>query len=228
VCTAAVLHQADGIRAVTPEVTVPRGTRVTCSSARIHESGDLDLARIRRIHRIPTTDAARISVDLGAVCTFERYEKAMDDLLGRGVLTWEVMLDVLLSHAERGRNGVGALRALLVDRYCDEVSDSALERAFERLWRRSGLPAPTPQHNIFDAQGFIARVDFSYPELKIAIELDSRKHHLHGAAFEADPRKRNRLKLAGWLVLEYTWRMVMDHPQTIIREIRQAIGDATV
>ena len=34
------------------------------------------------------------------------------------------------------------------------------------------MPAPRAQHRIFDEDGFIARVDFAYPDLKIAIEYD--------------------------------------------------------
>lgn len=222
--SAAVLHEVRGFRPGRAEVTVERGRRARATSARVHESGDIDLIRPWRIDGIPTTDAARLSVDLGSVCPFEQYELGIDDLLGRKALTWDLMLDALMAHAERGRNGVGALRALLVERYGEEVSDSALERAFMRLWRRSTLPEPTSQHEIFDEVGFIARVDYAYPERRIAIELDSKKFHLTGVAFEEDPRKRNRLKLAGWLVLEFTWRMIIEQPMTVLRQIERALA----
>lgn len=44
------------------------------------------------------------------------------------------------------------------------------------LLRRAGLPASVAQFRVFDADGFLARVDFAYPELKIAITYDGLWH----------------------------------------------------
>lgn len=221
--TAAVLHGVAGFRPGRPEITIPRRTRGMSVQARVHQSRDLHLTTPTWRDGIPVTDTARLAVDLGSVVPFERYELAMDDMIGAKLLTWDQALDSVIRHGKRGRNGVGSLRALLRERYGDEVSESALERAFERMLRHTGLAAPMPQYNISDELGFIARVDFAYPEQRIAIELDSKKHHLHARAFEDDPRKRNRLKLAGWLVLEYTWDMVINRPTMVLHQIRQAL-----
>jgi hypothetical protein len=222
--TAALLHDAADFRPGRPELTVARGTRVHTGTARIHRSTDLHLVKPMLRAGIPTTPVDRLAVDLGSVVPFPVYERTIDVLVARKALTWDDMLRTLLAHARRGRNGVGALRALLLERYGDDVSTSALERAFAGLFRQADLPEPLAEHSIFDALGFIARVDFAYPELRIAIELDSKRHHLHSIAFEEDRRKRNRLKLAGWLVLEFTWSMVIEQPSVVIGQIEQAIA----
>jgi len=222
--TGAVLHGVPNFRPGRPELTVARGTRVRTNTARVHESTDFHLLEPVRCAGIPTTTADRLAVDLGAVVPFPAFELAIDDLLGRSLVSWDSLLATLLAHARRGRNGVGALRALLLERYGDDVSTSALERAFARIFQRVELPRPEAEYSIFDAMGFIARVDFAYPRLRIAIELDSKRHHLHALAFEEDRRKRNRLKLAGWLVLEFTWKMVIEQPGLVVRQIEAAIA----
>jgi very-short-patch-repair endonuclease len=220
--SSAVLRHISGFAPGMPELSVPRGHARELEGIRLHESTDLHLAQAVHVAGIPTTSTARLAVDLGAVVPFANYESAMYDLLGRKLLTWDDALNALLRHSKQGRNGVGALRALITERYGEDVAESALERAFYKRFRDLAFPAPTPQVEIRDEHGFIARVDYAYPDKKIAIELDGRRFHLTAEAFEADRAKRNRLKLAGWLVLEFTWRMLIDRPESVYRQIEKA------
>jgi hypothetical protein len=220
--SAAALHEVRGFRPGQPEITVRRRSGHRRLDVRVHESLDLGLTTPTKIAGIPTTNPARLAVDLGAVVSFDRYEAAVDDLLARKLLTWDDALDMLLSHSKQGRNGVGALRALLTERYGSDVSESALEQAFERGFRARGLPHPITQIEVADAAGFIARLDFGFPERMLLMELDSVRYHLNAEAFEADRRKRNRLRVAGWLLLEYTWDMVIRSPDATYRQIMEA------
>jgi len=95
----------------------------------------------------------------------------------------------------------------------------------ERLIVDSGLLPPVVEHAVYDAhRRFIARVDLAFPGLKIAIELDSRRHHMGASAFESDRPRQNLLELHGWIVLRYTWRTYLHHPQQILAEVAAAIG----
>lgn len=220
--SSAVLHDVRDFKPDTPEVTVPRGRRLDRTDLIVHESGDLGLMAPVVIRGIPTSSPARLAADLGGVIPFHLYEPAIDDLIARKLLTWDQALHSLMVHSEHGRTGVGALRVLLEQRYGDDVAESVLERVFFRRFADLAYPAPIAQHEIADGAGFVARVDYAYPERRIAIELDSLRYHLTGEAFEADRRKRNRLRLAGWLVLEFTWKMVLEHPGTVYGQIQRA------
>ena len=79
----------------------------------MHESTDLDRARIIRVGGLPTTAPERLAVDLGGVVSFERYQAGIEDLIARGLLSWNDALDSLVLHARRGRRGIGAARQLL-------------------------------------------------------------------------------------------------------------------
>lgn len=222
--SAAALLGLDGFRFGPPEVTVERGSRFRRSDVRVHQSSDLELVRPILISSIPTTDAARLVVDVGLLVPFEKYELMVHELMRTKGLTWDDALAALVLHARRGRNGVGPLRALLDASYGSLIPESALERVFERLLEDAGLPKPVRQYEIFDYNGvFIARMDFAYPSNWCLIELDSRKYHLNPVSFERDREKRNLARTLGWHVLEITWQMVTSQPATVIRLVRAAL-----
>jgi very-short-patch-repair endonuclease len=67
------------------------------------------------------------------------------------------------------------------------------------------------------------RIDLAYRELKIAIECLGKDGHLNDEAFEYDPVRRNALLLAGWVVLEVTWKRLTEEPENIVAEVRESI-----
>jgi len=64
--------------------------------------------------------------------------------------------------------------------------------------RRNGLPRPVTQHRILDGSRFVARVDFAYPEWKIAMEYESYQEHTGKLALDRDNPRRNALVALGW------------------------------
>ena len=71
--------------------------------------------------------------------------------------------------------------------------------------------------------GWRYRLDLAYPRELLAIELDGKEGHLNDVAFEADPIRDNRLLLAGWTVLHYTWHRFIDAPAEVVEEVRAAL-----
>ncbi|WP_440713768.1 endonuclease domain-containing protein [Gordonia sp. FQ] len=47
-------------------------------------------------------------------------------------------------------------------------------------------------------------VDFAWPELKVAVEIDGWAHHRDHKAFSRDMRKRNALATAGGVTLSFS------------------------
>lgn len=97
----------------------------------------------------------------------------------------------------------GSAQARWVASMADGLAESPQETRLRVVLRRGGLPPPVAQHRVFDADGFVARVDFAYPDLKLAIEYDG-LWHAGREAFLADRRRLNRLTAAGWLVVHVT------------------------
>ncbi len=226
---AAALWRIGGLHPGRPEVTVPRTRRVRLvdTDVRVHQSLAFDLVDATVIDGIPVTGLTRSLVDLARFTGPARLGHAVDEARRHGA-TWPELWECLVLHARRGRPGIVRLRTVFRERYGDRDPESLLERIFLRLVADAGLPRPDVQVVVHDTHGFVARVDVAYPDARIAIELDSRRWHLDAAAFEADRRKRNRLKLAGWQVLEFTWQMVTEEPRLVVAQVREALRVAGV
>ena len=112
----------------------------------------------------------------------------------------------------------GSGRAREVAGLADGLAESAQETKLRLLMHRAGLPAPVAQHRVHDADGFVARVDFAYPELKLAIEYDGMWHG-ERSAFLDDRRRLNRLVADGWVVLHVT-ADDLEHPERLLARLR--------
>jgi hypothetical protein len=123
--------------------------------------------------------------------------------LDRMVRAGMVGLDDVREGAARLERGRGSAQARHVATLADGTAESPQETRLRLLFGRAGLPAPVPQFRIFDEEGFVARVDFAYPDLRIAIEYDGLGHS-ERRAFLKDRRRLNRLVAAGWTVLHVT------------------------
>lgn len=223
--SAAHLWDLDGSRPGVVEISVPRHRRHRRRDGiRVHESTDLDLAEPTVRRRVPTTGIVRTLIDLGGVVPRERLGQAVDDAIRRRLTGWDQIAALRARHARRGRNGTGKMRELLEERYGTGIPDSHFGRLVADLLVDAGLPVPEIEYEIHAADGrWLARADLAYPDDWIAVELDSRKHHLNERAFEADPVRQNRVELEGWLVLRYTWKAYSRRPQVICADVAAAL-----
>jgi very-short-patch-repair endonuclease len=197
------------------EIVTPRARWPRLRGVRVHRSTDLrpDHVTVRRA--IPTTKPLRTLVDLGAAAPW-----AVADALERGLtakLFGLAAADAVLDDLGRkGRTGVGVLRLALDNRALGrDVPESLLEVRMARLIRRHGLPMPEYQHVVVPG----IRVDFAYPELKIAIEVDGFGVHGTPEALSADLERQNRLVQMGWIVLRFTWKQVVKQPDLVARTL---------
>jgi len=216
--TAAHLWGFDGFGPVgVVDVTVPRhGRPRRRSGVRYHETMAFELRDETRRLGIPVTGAARTVLDVCAVVDDDlRALAALDECRRRSLATWEELWECLILHARRGRNGITRFRRVLDRRWGRSVPHNQFARLVERLFDDVGLPEPVHEHWVTVA-GHRYRIDLAYPDLKIAIELDGRGHELQ---FDEDPIRANRLETAGWLVLRFTWKRLIDDPVGLVADV---------
>lgn len=226
--SAAVLLGVPAIRADCPEVTVARGRGPRPSPWRVHECDDLTRAVGRPVDGIPCTTVPQVAVDLAGLVTAHEisrstFDDAVEWLVRRRCTSWPELQRAVAAASDRRAYGIGHLRTI-VEEYCDDGAESRLERRFLRLVRHAGLPAPVTQLDVHDEEGFVMRVDVGWPRRRVAVELDSVRFHLRADAFEADRAKRNRLRVAGWLLLEYTSRRLRSAPEAVLSEVAAALA----
>ncbi|MCZ2812543.1 DUF559 domain-containing protein [Modestobacter sp. VKM Ac-2979] len=99
--------------------------------------------------------------------------------------------------------GRGCRRARAAAGLADGLAGSPQETRLRLLLHRAELPTPVAQHSVHDGRVFVARVDFAWPEQRLALEYDGLWHADPGQ-FAADRRRFNRLLAAGWRVLFVT------------------------
>lgn len=83
---------------------------------------------------------------------------------------------------------------------------SALEETFARDCRAIKLPDPEREYRFDPKRRW--RIDFAWPEHKLAVEIEggvwTGGRHTRGAGFIADCEKYNAAALHGWRVLRFT------------------------
>ena len=203
-----------------PELSIPRTSCVTIPGVRVHRSGDLPDVPVFRLG-VPTTDVNRVLIDLGAVLRPSQVRRALDNAIGNKHTNPMRVLAELTALAQRGRRGVGMMRAILDDAgVSGSHTPSVLEAKTRRLIRRAGLREP--ECELVAGVNGEYRLDFPYPEAMLNIEVDGWQYHSSFDAFHYDRTRQNALTIDGLAFLRYTWLHVTRTPDAVIREIRAA------
>jgi very-short-patch-repair endonuclease len=104
------------------------------------------------------------------------------------------------------RRGIVAVRGLIP--LADALAESAMESEARLAMIDGGLPIPKLQYEIIDGNRERRRVDFAWPEYRIAVEYDSVDWHSGPDAMKADRRRRAALEAVGWIVVSIVFEDV--------------------
>ena len=171
----------------------------------------------RRGLRVSTPEAT--AVRLGGALDLDAAVAAIDRLIRTGI----VDLDSIRGRAAMAY-GPGSARARRAADLADGLAESPQETRLRLLLHRSSLPVPVAQFRIVDRATFVARVDFAWPEHKVALEYDGMWHAEAGQFFR-DRTRLNRLQAAGWRVVFVT-AADLYRPAELIARIAAALGIA--
>ena len=69
----------------------------------------------------------------------------------------------------------------------------------------------------------VARVDYAYPEARLAIEADGYRWHSGRVRWEQDRARLNELTLLGWRIIHVTWSELIRNPEAVVARIRTAL-----
>jgi hypothetical protein len=110
----------------------------------------------------------------------------------------------------------------------DGRSESPQESRLRVHMALAGLPPPVPQFEVKVDGEFLARVDFAWPELRVAVEYDG-LWHADGGQLIRDRARLNQLQAAGWYVHHVTSRDMANVQRTVeaIRKILRQRGNRT-
>ena len=181
----------------------------------------LDRRDIRVVDGILVTSPERTLID----CALLLPEGSALDLVDRAL---QVGLTTVAGLAERARARVGRPGAPRLARLVSTVAAgtrSAAERRLVTLLRRDGLDGWTANDVIRDGGDLIGVGDVVFRRQQLVVEADGFAYHVTPEQFQRDRVRQNRLMMAGWTVLRFTWRDLAERPQYVIRTIRQILAD---
>lgn len=127
-----------------------------------------------------------------------------------------------LPRPTRDRARDEALVLGLIDRTQDDHAEptlSELERALRPALEAAQLPRPRVNQHVLGH-----RVDFHWPDHRVIVETDGWRYHRHRRRFESDRARDAQLHAAGWIVLRFTWRQVIEETLLVTVRIAQVLA----
>ncbi len=223
---AAAMRRLAGRKQAEVELTVPRNRkRKRLNQIIIHWLEEpIPPDDITTMDGIPVTTPARTLLDLLTVEPESVVERALDDAVRRRLVTLR-FLDSWLQDPRRKRHrGWRAMRGLVDARLDAGITESHLEDDVLRMLRAARLPDPQLQYILRDGDRFIARLDFAYPEQRVAIEADGFRYHGDRQAFDEDRARANAVQSMGWLVLRVTAKHLEQDREAVAAWVRRALS----
>jgi hypothetical protein len=171
---------------------------------------------------VPMTTAERTAWDVAALESVPTAVSTLDAMVRAGVVPLATLQGMVAAGSGRWRVGRVRQTVDLVDGRSESPPESWLRVAFVR----SGLPAFTPQYEVREGGVFLGRVDFAWPEIKLAVEYEG-AHHFEGLQIRRDDARLRRLSNAGWLVIRVSAADLRDL-DALLRRVREVIEERIV
>jgi hypothetical protein len=108
----------------------------------------------------------------------------------------------------------------------EEVADgirSVAEGDLRQLIKRSGLPAPMYNPDLYVGSRFLARPDAWWQDAGVSAEVDSREWHLGPEEWTKTEARHNRMSANGITVLHFPPKQIRTEPRLVVTELRSAI-----
>ena len=198
------------------EITVPRALKRR-DRLEIHRAG-LPADEVTVERRIPVTTPARTLLDLAAILSPQRLERAATEAEIRRLGSPTSLADLIARYP--GRPGIPAIKRLLERRDIGRnITKRELELRFLAFLDTHGLPRPHVNARIHGRE-----VDGLWPDQHLIVELDGFATHGTRTAFEADRARDRALLVAGHRVVRVTWRQLTEEHDAIAMQLRTLLA----
>lgn len=156
-----------------------------------------DGAPLVRVNDRRATSPAWTAIEVARSLRRPRALATVDAALRSGTCTradlWRAAIE------QKGRRGIVAVRDLLA--LADPRAESPMESEARLAMLDGGLPVPELQYEILDGNGDLRRLDFAWPDRKVAAEYDGLAWHSGPEAMIDDRRRVNALADIDWTVV---------------------------
>jgi very-short-patch-repair endonuclease len=172
----------------------------------------LDTADLVFVDDTAVTSRARTVIDCLRLLPEPNGRTLLDRALQQGWVTFEQLVE--RTHRLTGRRGTPRLVRHV--RTASLAVRSEAERVLRRLLLRAGIGGWVSDFRVAG----VGVVDFAFPDLRLALEVDGRAWHSAAERFQSDRTRQNALVAAGWTVLRFTWEDLTTRPGYVVATIR--------
>jgi hypothetical protein len=174
-----------------------------------------DGAPVKSVHGRPATAPAWTAVEVARGLRRGRALATLDAALRSGHCSRAELCSAAAQQS--GRRGIAAVRDLLP--LAAPEAESPMESEARLVMVDGGLPTPVLQYEITDAGRRIWRVDFAWPECRVAAEYDGVAWHSGPEAFYRDRRRTAALQDLGWVTVPMVAEDVRYRRWELVRRI---------
>lgn len=168
------------------------------------------------------TTPAWTAIEVGRGLRRPRALATLDAALRTGTCSRSEMERAIRQQA--GRRGIVAVRDLLP--LASPLAESPMESEARLMMIDGGVAPHVLQYEIVDRNYQTWRVDFAWPDQRLAVEYDGLAWHSGPEALVYDRRRRAALQEVGWVVLAIIADDVRRWPQQTIRRIEAQLARA--
>lgn len=166
------------------------------------------------------TTPAQTFIDVGLEVDAGWHLAIGDAMVQNALLTAQELRLAVASRPATGGVVVARTTAALVR----PGSESPMESLLRWSILADGLPEPVVNARVLDDGGWLARVDLSYPDQRIAIEYQGDQHRSDKRQWRSDIGRTRALQAAGWLVI-FASADDIARPHSVLASIRAALAD---
>ncbi len=170
----------------------------------------------------PATTPAWTAVEVARGLSRPRALATLDAALRSGACSRAELLGAAAQQS--GRRGIVAVRELLP--LAAAAAESPMESEARLVMIDGGLPQPVLQYEVIDRDGRIWRLDFAWPEYRVAAEYDGVAWHSGAKSFFRDRRRTTALQDLGWVAVPIVAEDVRRSPRALVHRIERQLARA--
>jgi hypothetical protein len=226
--SAATFWDLPGFRSEPVELIRSRGdSTLRTPLCRVRTSTAFDDGHVSEVDGIRVTTPIRTVYDLAAEIHPQRVARLLDTCHNRGLVSWPDLHRLVDDLGTRGLRGTTLMRELAAERPVGfRPPESRLEARVNEVLVRAGQRPMTPQVDLGDEDGWIGRVDLVHRPDRVALEVQSERFHGSLTDHRHDAVRIERLRAAGWIVIEADDFMVWHCPRELVDQVRGARAES--
>lgn len=170
----------------------------------------------------PATAPAWTAIEVARSLRRPRVLATLDAALRSGTCDRVELARAVTKQA--GRRGIVVVRELLP--IADPRAESPMESEARLVMIDAGLPLPELQYEVIDGRGKLRRLDFAWPQFRVAAEYDGLDWHSGADAMLADRERASALMDVGWTAISVVFEDVRYRRDDLVARINAQFGRA--